>query len=205
MGSPARAQNWESSIEADRELVVRARAGEEDAFAEIVRGYQRRVYGVAMRMTRRHEVADDIAQDTFIRAYRSLDRFELGRPLGPWLVKIAVNLSINYLNGAARREQSLYTEDTPDGPVELAASPDPSREPLESNPMRRLLSSEFACALSGALDELSPEHRAVFLLKVDEGLRYDEIAETLGVSRGTVMSRLFRARARLKTMLEDYR
>ena len=205
MGSPARAQNWKSSSEADRDLVVRARAGDEGAFAEIVRGYQRRVYGVAMRMTRRHEVADDVAQDTFIRAYRSLARFELGRPLGPWLVKIAVNLSINYLNGAARREQSLYTEDTPDGPVSPAASPDPSREPLESNPMRRLLSSELACALSGALDKLSPEHRAVFLLKVDEGLRYDEIAETLGISRGTVMSRLFRARARLKTLLEDYR
>ncbi len=205
MGSPARAQNWESSSEADRDLVVRARAGDEGAFAEIVRGYQRRVYGVAMRMTRRHEVADDVAQDTFIRAYRSLARFELGRPLGPWLVRIAVNLSINYLNGAARREQSLYTEDTPDGPVEPAARPDPSREPLESNPMRRLLSSEFACALSGALDKLSPEHRAVFLLKVDEGLRYDEIAETLSISRGTVMSRLFRARSRLKTLLEDYR
>ena len=57
----------------------------------------------------------------------------------------------------------------------------------------------------GALDKLSPEHRAVFLLKVDEGLRYDEIAETLGISRGTVMSRLFRARARLKTLLEVYR
>ena len=205
MGSPARAQNWESSIETDRDLVVRTRAGDEGAFAEIVRGYQRRVYGVAMRMTRRHEVADDVSQDTFIRAYRSLDRFELGRPLGPWLVKIAVNLSINYLNGAARREQSLYTEDTPDGPVEPAAKPDPSREPLESNPLRRLLSSEFAGALSSALDKLSPEHRAVFLLKVDEGLRYDEIAETLSISRGTVMSRLFRARSRLKTLLEDYR
>lgn len=205
MGSPARAQNWESSIDADRDLVVRARAGDEGAFAEIVRGYQRRVYGVAMRMTRRHEVADDVSQDTFIRAYRSLDRFELGRPLGPWLVKIAVNLSINYLNGASRREQSLYTEDSPDGPVEPGALPDPSREPLESNPMRRLLSSEFARALSSALDKLSPEHRAVFLLKVDEGLRYDEIAETLSISRGTVMSRLFRARSRLKTLLEDYR
>lgn len=205
MGSPARAQNWETTIEADRDLVVRARAGDEGAFAEIVRGYQRRVYGVAMKMTRRHEVADDVAQDTFIRAYRSLDRFELGRPLGPWLVKIAVNLSINYLNGAARREQSLYTEDTPDGPLSPAATPDPSREPLESNPMRRLLSSEFAMALSSALDKLSPEHRAVFLLKVDEGLRYDEIAETLSISRGTVMSRLFRARSRLKTLLEDFR
>lgn len=205
MGSPARAQTWESSSEVDRDLVVRARGGEQDAFAEIVRGYQRRVYGVAMRMTRRHEVADDIAQETFIRAYRSLDRFELGRPLGPWLVKIAVNLSINYLNGPARREQALYTEDSPDGPVEPAASPDPSREPMDSNPLRRLQTSEFACALRGALEKLSPEHRAVFLLKVDEGLKYDEIAVALEISRGTVMSRLFRARSHLKTMLEDYR
>jgi len=205
LGSPARAQNWESSTEADRDLVVRARAGEQDAFSEIVRGYQRRVYGVAMKMTRRHEVADDIAQETFIRAYRNLERFELGRPLGPWLTKIAVNLSINYLNGAARREQALYTEDMPDGPRSPASNPDPSREPLESSPMRRLLSSEFASALASALEKLSPEHRAVILLKVDEGLRYDEIADTLGITRGTVMSRLFRARAHLKKMLEDYR
>lgn len=205
MGSPAPAQNWESVNAVDRDLVVRARGGDQDAFAEIVRGYQRRVYGVALRMTRRHEVADDIAQDTFVRAYRSLDRFELGRPLGPWLVKIAVNLSINYLNAPARREQALYSEEMPDGPAGAAVTPDPVREPLESNPMRRLASNEFARALAGALEKLSPEHRAVLTLKVDEGLRYDEIAETLGISRGTVMSRLFRARAHLKTMLEDYR
>lgn len=205
MGSPAPAQNWESVNAVDRDLVVRSRGGDEDAFAEIVRTYQRRVYGVALRMTRRHEVADDIAQDAFIRAFRSLDRFELGRPLGPWLVKIAVNLSINYLNAPARREQSLYTEDMPDGPIDSPTSTDPSQEPLESNPMRRLASSEFARALAVALEKLSPEHRAVLLLKVDEGLRYDEIAETLAVSRGTVMSRLFRARAHLKTLLEDYR
>ena len=205
MGSPAPAQNWESVNAVDRDLVVRARGGDQDAFAEIVRSYQRRVYGVALRMTRRHEVADDIAQDAFLRAYRSLDRFELGRPLGPWLVKIAVNLSINYLNAPARREQALYTEDMPEGPAEAALSADPSREPLESNPIRRLASSEFARALAGALEKLTPEHRAVLLLKVDEGLRYDEIAETLSISRGTVMSRLFRARAHLKTLLEDYR
>lgn len=205
MGSPARVQDWENVSAADRDLVVRARGGDQDAFAEIVRSYQRRVYGVAMRMTRRHEVADDIAQDTFVRAYRSLDRFELGRPLGPWLVKIAVNLSINYLNGAARREQSLYTEDCPDGPQNVAEAQDPSREPIESNPVRRLLSNELVRALADAIEKLTPAHRAVLTLKVDEGLRYDEIAETLGISRGTVMSRLFRARAQLKTMLEDYR
>jgi RNA polymerase sigma-70 factor (ECF subfamily) len=205
LGSPAPAQNWESVTAVDRDLVVRARGGDQDAFAEIVRCHQRRVYGVALRMTRRHEVADDIAQDTFVRAYRSLDRFELGRPLGPWLVKIAVNLSINYLNAPARREQALYTEESPDGPAGASLSSDPSREPLESNPMRCLASSELARSLAGALEKLTPEHRAVLLLKVDEGLRYDDIAETLGISRGTVMSRLFRARAHLKILLEDYR
>ena len=168
MGSPARAQNWDSSAEADRDLVVRARAGEQDAFAEIVRGYQRRVYGVAMKMTRRHEVADDIAQETFIRAYRNLERFELGRPLGPWLTKIAVNLSINYLNGAARREQALYRRTCPTARSSRRRIRNPNREPLEANPMRWLLSSEFAGALSAALEKLSPDHRAVFLLKVDE-------------------------------------
>ena len=204
MGSPAQVQNLSSAGEDDRDLVVRARGGDDDAFGEIVRTYQRRIYGVALRMTRRHEVADDIVQDTFIRAHRSLDRFELGRPLAPWLVKIAVNLSINYLNGATKREQSMYTEDRPDGPWEPQVHEDASREPLESNPARSLMSAEFAAALGRALEKLSPEHRAVFMLKVDEGMRYEEIATTLGISRGTVMSRLFRARGKLKNLLEDY-
>ena len=205
LGSPARAAEYESRANVDRDLVVRARDGNHEAFTEIVVAYQRRVYGVALRMTRRHEVADDIAQDTFIRAYRSLDRFELGRPLGPWLSKIAVNLSINYLNGPARREQALYTEGTPEGPLLTPNDPRPNRETVESNPLRNLLSSDFASALARAVSKLTPEHRAVFLLKVDEGLRYDEIAEALDISRGTVMSRLFRARAHLKKLLEDYR
>lgn len=201
LSGPAGVQKIESSGEVDRDLVLRARDGDEDAFAEIVRAHQRRVYGVAMRMTRRHGVADDITQETFIRAYRNLGRFELGRPLTPWLVKIAVNLSINHLNGPARRERALYTEDNPEGPSTRA---DVVREPLESNPLRSLLSGDFARALSNALDELSPDHRVVFVLKVDEGMRYDDIAKILGISRGTVMSRLFRARAKLKAKLVDY-
>ena len=200
MGSPAPVQKIGNASDADREWVRRARDGDDEAFAEIVRAYQRRVYGVALRMTRRHEVADDITQDTFIRAYKSLGRFELGRPLAPWLVKIAVNLAINFLNGPARRERALYTEDNPDG----ALHENPAREPIASNPHRSLLTEDFAKALAAALDELSPDHRAVFVLKVEEGMRYDDIAETLGISRGTVMSRLSRARQKLKTKLEDY-
>jgi len=198
LGSPAYVPNWESSVEADRGLVVRARSGDQDAFGEIVRAYQRKVYGVALRMTRRHEVADDIAQETFIRAYRNLGRFELGRPLAPWLTKIATNLAINHMNGVARREQSLYTEDQPEGPQK-----NPS-EAIGCDPLSALESGERMAALERAMNQLSPEHRAVLILKVDEGMRYQDIAETLEISQGTVMSRLFRARQKLKELLAEY-
>ncbi len=199
MGSLAYAPNWENSAEADRGLVVRARAGDHEAFGEIVRAHQRKVYGVALRMTRRHEVADDIAQETFIRAYRNLARFELGRPLAPWLKRIAINLAINHLNGVARREQSLYTDDQPAGPQK-----NPSSGFTGSDPLSTLESNERMAALERAMKRLSPDHRAVLILKVEEGMRYQDIAEALEISQGTVMSRLFRARQKLKELLAEH-
>jgi RNA polymerase sigma-70 factor (ECF subfamily) len=189
MNGLAHAQSREESAEAEGKLVARALAGDREAFAEIVRNHQRRIYALAMRMTRRHEVADDITQDTFVRAYRSLGRFELGRPLQPWLTRIAVNLAINHLNGAAKREQPLSEER-------------PSRdEGLDGNPERALESDELATDLERAVARLPEEQRTVFLLKVVEDMRYEEIAKLLRISEGTVMSRLSRARSRLKTML----
>jgi len=198
MSSLVYAQSREGSGEADKDLVLRARDGDRDAFAEIVRTNQKRIYAVAMRMTRRHEVADDITQDTFVRAYRNLARFELGRPLRPWLTRIAVNLAINYLNGVAKREQPLYTEDQPGG---ADGSRLPQAEPLDANPERSLESQELALDLERAVARLPREQRTVFLLKVVEEMRYEEIAKLLGISEGTVMSRLSRARGRLKGML----
>jgi len=201
MTSLAYAQSMERSGEFDRDLVLRARDGDRDAFAEIVRSYQRRIYAVAMRMTRRHEVADDITQDTFVRAYRNLGRFDVGRPLRPWLTRIAVNLAINYLNGVARREQPLYTEDAPGGPGRRGDTRASRPERIDANPERALASEELALDLERAVALLSLEQRTVFLLKVIEEMRYEEIAKLLGISEGTVMSRLSRARGRLKGML----
>jgi len=198
---PASAETMETSGEADKALVSRAREGDREAFAEIVRTHQRRIYAVAMRMTRRHEVADDIVQDTFVRAYRNLGRFELGRPLRPWLTRIAVNLAINYLNGAAKREQPLYTEDAPGGPGRSVEARGSRQERLDANPERALESEELALDLERAVSLLPVEQRTVFLLKVVEEMRYEEIAKLLGISEGTVMSRLSRARGRLKGML----
>jgi RNA polymerase sigma-70 factor (ECF subfamily) len=195
LGSPAYAENREKVEDVDRDLVVRARSGEPEAFEAIVRSYQKRVYGVALRMTRRHEVADDITQETFVRAYSHLDRFELGRPLAPWLTRIAVNLSINYLTAAARREQQFAEGDGP------AAEPRAEGDP---DPLTDLLSLEFRRALDVAVQKLPPDQRIVFDLKVHDEMRYEEIAEVLEISTGTVMSRLFRARQKLKAMLTDY-
>jgi RNA polymerase sigma-70 factor (ECF subfamily) len=196
LGSPAYVQNRETVEEKDRELVSRALEGDSEGFATIVRTYQKRVYAVALRMTRKHEVADDVAQETFVRAYKGLHGFELGRPLAPWLTRIAANLSINYLTGASKREQPLPEEN------------EPSRQPVAdsetSDPLKSLLSSEFIRALDDATERLPAEQKAVFILRVHEEMRYDEIAATLDISTGTVMSRLFRARAKLKEMLKGY-
>ena len=95
----------------------------------------------------------------------------------------------------AKRERALEDETTVDGPPAGEDGP---------NPLRSLLSSEFARALGNAVERLPPEQKAVFVLRVNEEMRYEEIAESLGISSGTVMSRLFRARAKLKEMLRDY-
>ena len=197
MGSPAYVENRERA-EDDRDLVVRARGGDAEAFEAIVRSYQKRVYGVALRMTRRHEVADDIVQETFVRAYSHLDRFEVGRPLAPWLTRIAANLCINYLTAAARREQQFAEGDGP------AAEPPAPRAGGEPEPLAELLSLEFRRALDASVQKLPPDQRIVFDLKVHEEMRYEEIADTLDISTGTVMSRLFRARQKLKVMMKDY-
>jgi RNA polymerase sigma-70 factor (ECF subfamily) len=172
-------------------LIARARRGDASAFEDIVRLYQRRVYGVALRIVRAHDVADDVTQEAFLRAWRSLDRFELGRPFGPWVCRIAANLAVNHVRSPRAREEAL-----PDAHAETS-----SREP---GPLGALLDAEGNRVLQAALAELPKEQRAVLVLRAVEELSYAEIAEALGISAGTVMSRLFRARERLALALRPY-
>jgi RNA polymerase sigma-70 factor (ECF subfamily) len=172
-------------------LLARARQGDLPAFEEIVRRHQRRVYGVALRIVRSHAVADDVAQDAFVRAWQSLDRFELGRPFGPWVCRIAANLAINHVRSPVAREDPL-----PEGHGETRAT--------LANPLDTVLDGEAHRLLHEALETLPPEQRAVFVLRAVEDLSYGEIAEALGLSPGTVMSRLFRAREKLVRALAPY-
>lgn len=172
-------------------LLARARRGDASAFEEIVRLYQRRVYGVALRIVRAHDVADDVTQEAFLRAWRSLERFDLGRPFGPWVCRIAANLAVNHVRSPRAREEGL-----PEAHAETR-----SREP---GPLGALLDAEGARVLEAALAELPQEQRAVLVLRAVEELSYAEIAESLGISAGTVMSRLYRARERLALALRPY-
>src|SRR5207245_2458413 len=161
------------------------------AFEEIVKRHQRRVYAVAPRIVRRHQVADEVAQETFIRAHRALGDFDLTRPFAPWVCRIAANLALNRLLSPESREQPLddRRQDAP------AASGDP---------LSALLEAEARTVLDRALADLPAEQRAVFVLRVSEELSYREIAEALDISMGTVMSRLWRARERLRAALLPY-
>jgi RNA polymerase sigma-70 factor, ECF subfamily len=176
---------------AEAELVAKARDGNLFAFEEIVRRHERRVYAVAYRIVRRHDVADDVVQEAFLRAYRGLDRFDTARPFGPWIARIAANLAVSHVRSPVAREQEL-----PEGYGEMAAA---SPGPLEG-----ALDAEAREVLDRAVEALSPEQRAVFVLRVNEDLSYREIAEALDLSIGTVMSRLSRARERLRLALLPY-
>ncbi len=173
------------------DLLRKAAGGNLFAFEEIVRRYQRRVYGVALRIVRRHDVADDVAQESFIRAWRALASFDLARPFGPWICRIAANLAVNHVRSPRAREEGL-----PEGHDE---QPSPAADALEG-----VLDAEARAVLGRALLALPAEQRAVFVLRVHEELSYKEIAETLELSIGTVMSRLSRAREKLREALAPY-
>jgi RNA polymerase sigma-70 factor, ECF subfamily len=175
----------------EADLLAKARGGNLFAFEEIVKRYQRRVYATAYRILRRPDLADDVAQDAFLRAYEALDRFDLARPFGPWICRIAANLAINHVRSPKAREEAL-----PEGHGETPAR--------SEDPLTQVLDGEARAVLDSALGELPAEQRAVFTLRVFDELSYREIADALGIQIGTVMSRLSRARERLRAVLLPY-
>jgi RNA polymerase sigma-70 factor (ECF subfamily) len=178
----------------EAELLERARKGDSEAFGVLVERYQRRVANVALAVVHNQEDALELAQETFIRAYENLDKFESRSSFSTWLYRIAANLAIDFW----RREGRHVVLRGEDAENELR------RMPTERGDSYKAASrSELSERLSKALEELTPEHRAVILLREVEGLSYDEISEVLQIPRGTVMSRLHYARTHLRTLLKD--
>ena len=167
----------------DRVLAVRARGGDRAAFAVLVQRYQRRLFALGLRYFRNDADADDLVQETFLRAWRALDRFDETRPFAPWLFRIGVHWALTQLETRKRRSPEELTDDL------RWHGPSPE-EHTEMSRTRR--------EVNRAVGELPEEQRVILHLRVVEGMSYREIAETLEVPVGTVMSRLGRARETLR-------
>ncbi len=185
----------------DAELVRRFNAGEEAAFVEIVRRHRARMFAVALSMLRNETDAEEIAQDTFIRAYRGLARFRGESSLATWLHRIALNLSRNrYAYFLRRRRQATMSLDCPFSDncqstfADLIASdaPDPAREAT---------AGEFSELVAECMDKLGEHHREILVRRNELNQSYGDIAEALGISIGTVKSRITRARDSLRAHL----
>jgi RNA polymerase sigma-70 factor, ECF subfamily len=181
--------------EADEtELLELARKGDSQAFGALVERYQRRVIGVAQAIVHNQDDAVELAQETFIRAYENLAKFESRSSFSTWLYRIAANIAIDF----RRREGRHTVLRGDDAEIEIQRLPSPRGDSFQETARAQL-----NARINEALKELTPEHRAVILLREVEGLSYDEISDALQVPRGTVMSRLHYARGRMRAILKD--
>lgn len=178
--------------ETDEDLARRSAQGSEEAFEDLVRRHQRGVHALAWRYTRRHEDADDVAQEAFVRAWRAMGEFDPSRSFKPWLYRIVVNTSLNHLRAIRNRREDDLGE--PDGLPALTDSSGP--DPADSS-----IGEETTRAVRRAMARLRPDEQAVLHLRIHEEMGYRDMAVALGVRIGTIMSRLHRARAALRREL----
>ncbi len=184
----------------DESLVEAAKEGRTRAFDELFLRYQRRIYSVIYHMTSNHEDADDLLLETFAKAYRSLKRFQGRSRFYTWIYAIAVNLTLNFLRKRKRRTNLSLDELDPEGLENHPLLEDTS---LVGDTLRRLHTYEIQEKLNKAFQMLSEDHRAVAIMHDVEAMPHAEIASILGVSEGTVRSRLFYARRQLQGILGD--
>src|SRR6195256_4677362 len=185
----------------DLDLVTRCQAGDTKAFDELVTRYRTRVFGMIYNMVHSEQDAWDLAQDSFLKAWKSIKRFRGRSSFYTWIYRIVMNVTIDWLRKKQVKGAGVEFDDA----IQLregnpASKTLPKADPL---PYERMERTEVRARIDYAITQLSPEHRAVILMKETEGMQYHEIAEALGCSIGTVMSRLFYARKKLQNLLKD--
>jgi RNA polymerase sigma-70 factor (ECF subfamily) len=188
--------------EEDRALIKLAQAGDLAAFRRLVERHQRRAFSVAVALVRNDDDAREIVQEAFLRAFKSLARFQSDSTFFTWLYRIIANLSVDHARRAGGRTAPFAEQRLANVEVDELDVPFLGR--VEgADPLDALRRREIAASLQAAFDALPSYHRAVIVLRELEGLSYEEMAEALGVSKGTVMSRLFHARRKLQRALAD--
>jgi len=184
----------------DRVLVKEAQAGDYSAFDTLVQKYQERVYATIYHMTSNHEDANDLTQETFIKAYKALQSFKGDSSFFTWVYRIAVNKTINFLKGRKNKIHLSLND------LDFNAEHDPEIVTFisEKTPRRDLGLMELQAKLNEAMQKLSDVHRLVVTLHDVQGLSHEEISKIMDCNTGTVRSRLFYARQQLQGYLSDY-
>lgn len=181
----------------DEELVARARKGDRPAFAHLVDRHRVSVFNLTFRIVGNREDAEEAAQDVFVRAYRSLDRFRGDARFATWLYRIAVNVSLSSARRSRRDLSTSSLSEPEDGDDGLSMQiPDTS-----ANPAERFEQAEFREQVRSLVSALPPIYSAVISMYHIQSLSYDEISEALELPIGTVKARLFRARAALRNLV----
>lgn len=199
----ARRQNARDEAAADHALVLRFNGGDEGAFTEIVARHRERIHALATRFLRNHADAQEIAQDTFVRAYRGLARFRGDASLATWLHRIAFNLARNrYWYFFRRRQHLTLSLDCPLGTDSTATFSDLVATP-DADPARQASVDEFTAMVEACMGKLAARHREILTLRNLLHRSYGEIATSLGINEGTVKSRIARARGQLRELLAD--
>jgi len=184
----------------DEDLVARTQGGDPRAFDALVRKYSSRLYGLVYNMTSNHEDTNDLLQDIFSKAYRSIKGFRGKSSFYTWLHTIATNMTINFLKKRSRNYR-MSLDDVDSGVhndpefIELTSGPDARRE---------VNLKELQQRLNEAMMKLSNEHRAVVTMFDIQGMPHAEIGKILGISEGTVRSRLFYAHRQLQNYLQEF-
>jgi RNA polymerase sigma-70 factor, ECF subfamily len=183
------------------DLVKQCQAGQTEAFDQLVTRYRTRVFAMIYNMVHNEQDAWDLAQDSFLKAWKSIKRFQGKSSFYTWIYRIVMNVTIDWL----RKKQVKGTGAEFDDAIQLKEIDPASRTVPKADalPHERMEQNEIRARIDAAIAQLSPEHRAVILMKETEDMQYHEIAEALDCSIGTVMSRLFYARKKLQNLLRD--
>jgi RNA polymerase sigma-70 factor (ECF subfamily) len=184
----------------EESLVRRAKRGDLQSYDELIKRYQQRIYATIYHMTSNHEDANDLAQESFIKAFQALASFKGGSSFYTWLYRIAVNKTINFLKQRKNRTHMSLND------LDFNAEHDPDLMALISHktPRRDAGLTELQEKLNAALMKLSEPHRLVMVLHDVQGQSHEEIAKVMDCNIGTVRSRLFYARQQMQSELADY-
>jgi RNA polymerase sigma-70 factor (ECF subfamily) len=188
----------------DRELVARIRGGDQRAFRLLFERYHRRAFAVAFGVVKNKEDALDVVQDGFVKVHRHIDKFHGNSSFYTWLYRIVMNLAIDHVRRRKNAKGLEYDDSVRREADDVAGDGALLPRVLDANPGKTVARRELLGRIQAALDELPEYHRAVILLREIEGLSYEEMAQTLGVPKGTIMSRLFHARKKMQASLRDY-